>query len=58
MQHFCPVCDGPIPLRRTGRPRVYCTAACRQRADRQRRAALSERAHAIVKALPDLLGAS
>lgn len=34
----CPVCGVPTPrTRRPGRPRVYCTNSCRQRAYRMRR---------------------
>lgn len=32
----CAVCAGPIPLRARGRPRTYCSSACRQRAHRHR----------------------
>ncbi|MFF0728087.1 RNA polymerase subunit sigma-70 [Streptomyces sp. NPDC004134] len=36
----CPACAGPVPARagRRGRTSVYCSAACRQRAYRERRA--------------------
>ena len=35
---FCPVCDGPAHrTRRPGRPKLYCSNACRQRAYRWRR---------------------
>jgi hypothetical protein len=35
---WCPVCDAPAHhTRQAGRPRVYCTNACRQRAYRWRR---------------------
>ncbi|MES5820915.1 helix-turn-helix domain-containing protein [Streptomyces sp. RG80] len=33
---FCPVCGNPVPVAATGRPRRYCSAACRQKAHRQR----------------------
>jgi len=35
---WCPVCDGPAHrTRRPGRPKLYCSNACRQRAYRWRR---------------------
>ena len=35
---YCPMCDAPAHrTHRAGRPRVYCTNACRQRAYRWRR---------------------
>src|SRR5687768_11507099 len=35
---YCPVCDAPAHrTHQAGRPRVYCTNACRQRAYRWRR---------------------
>lgn len=33
---FCPVCGGPLPVAATGRPRRYCSDACRQKAHRLR----------------------
>lgn len=33
----CPVCGGPIPIAATGRPAKYCSAACRQKAFRDKR---------------------
>ncbi|PRX99707.1 MerR family DNA-binding transcriptional regulator [Allonocardiopsis opalescens] len=35
----CPCCRRPVPRPARGRPRTYCTHACRQRAYRARRAA-------------------
>lgn len=35
----CEVCGGPLPVRRRGRPAVYCSQACRARAYRARRSA-------------------
>lgn len=38
-EHGCPICRSPVvDIYRPGRPRVYCTNACRQRAYRWRRA--------------------
>ncbi|MFI9510003.1 TetR/AcrR family transcriptional regulator [Nocardia sp. NPDC052566] len=37
----CPICDTPIRPTRTGRPARYCSAACRQKAHRERSAARS-----------------
>ncbi|ASE52975.1 hypothetical protein CEQ03_09535 [Stenotrophomonas maltophilia] len=34
----CEVCGGPLRDQATGRPRRYCTDACRQKAHRIRRA--------------------
>jgi hypothetical protein len=34
----CDVCRAPLPARATGRPRRYCTPACRQHAYRRRQA--------------------
>ncbi|GAA2080290.1 hypothetical protein GCM10009801_38500 [Streptomyces albiaxialis] len=34
----CPCCAGPVPRAARGRPRTYCSRACRQRAYRARRA--------------------
>ncbi|WP_131736815.1 MerR family transcriptional regulator [Actinomadura roseirufa] len=31
----CAMCRAPLPVRGRGRPRVYCSAACRQRAYRE-----------------------
>jgi hypothetical protein len=46
---WCPVCDAPAHrTRQSGRPRVYCTNACRQRAYRWRRDH-----HARLAATPD-----
>ncbi|MEU5090108.1 helix-turn-helix domain-containing protein [Streptomyces sp. NPDC021356] len=33
---FCPVCTSPLPAAATGRPRRYCSDACRQKAHRLR----------------------
>ena len=33
---FCPVCGSPLPVAATGRPRRYCSDACRQKAHRLR----------------------
>ncbi|WP_053697071.1 TetR/AcrR family transcriptional regulator [Streptomyces sp. NRRL F-5755] len=33
---LCEVCEGPVPLARTGRPARYCGGACRQKAHRVR----------------------
>ncbi|MEU5157255.1 TetR/AcrR family transcriptional regulator [Glycomyces sp. NPDC021274] len=33
----CPVCGGPLPETATGRPPKYCSAACRQKAFREKR---------------------
>ncbi|WP_207933588.1 TetR/AcrR family transcriptional regulator [Actinomadura sp. GC306] len=33
----CPVCGGPVPATAAGRPRRYCSPACRQRAYRTRK---------------------
>lgn len=35
---ICDVCGTPLPGAMTGRPRAYCSRACRQRAYRERRA--------------------
>jgi AcrR family transcriptional regulator len=35
----CPVCGAPIPATATGRPAKYCSAACRQKAFRDKRKA-------------------
>lgn len=32
----CPVCGGPLPETATGRPAKYCSAACRQKAFREK----------------------
>jgi len=46
---WCPVCGGPAHrIYRPGRPRIYCTNACRQRAYRWRRDH-----HARLAATPD-----
>ncbi|WP_394814032.1 MerR family transcriptional regulator [Streptomyces litchfieldiae] len=36
-QGVCPACGHPVPRSATGRPRTYCSNACRQRAHRRRR---------------------
>ncbi|WP_405491613.1 TetR/AcrR family transcriptional regulator [Nocardia sp. NBC_00511] len=36
---YCPMCAAPIHATGTGRPARYCSAACRQKAHRRRRAA-------------------
>jgi hypothetical protein len=33
----CPVCGDPLPETATGRPAKYCSAACRQKAFREKR---------------------
>jgi len=35
----CPVCGDPLPIAATGRPAKYCSAACRQKAFRDKRKA-------------------
>lgn len=42
--HLCRQCGEPVDQRRTGRPRVYCSRTCRQRAYRARRAPSRPRA--------------
>jgi hypothetical protein len=42
----CPVCDGPVKIRATGRPPTYCGKACRQTAYRARQAAAAAAASA------------
>ena len=32
----CGQCGGPLPLRATGRPAVYCSSLCRKRSWRER----------------------
>ncbi|WP_172386973.1 MerR family transcriptional regulator [Streptomyces sp. MNP-20] len=36
-ERLCPGCRGPVPRSSGGRPRAYCSPACRQRAYRARR---------------------
>ena len=43
----CPICDGPVQIRATGRPPTYCGKICRQTAYRARQAA----ARAVADAL-------
>lgn len=33
---MCPVCGGPLYHQKVGRPRTYCSAACRQKEYRER----------------------
>ncbi|MCD0447022.1 TetR/AcrR family transcriptional regulator [Glycomyces sp. A-F 0318] len=39
-QRNCPVCGSPLPATATGRPAKYCSAACRQKAFRDKRKAV------------------
>ncbi|GAA4053947.1 hypothetical protein [Actinomadura miaoliensis] len=34
----CAVCGGPVPVKRRGRPSVYCSRACQAKAYRARKA--------------------
>ncbi|HEX4703171.1 MAG TPA: hypothetical protein VH352_13655 [Pseudonocardiaceae bacterium] len=43
----CRICGRPIPAGGTGRPRLYCSPACRQRAYRGRRAVAEHPAGAV-----------
>jgi AcrR family transcriptional regulator len=36
-ERACPVCGTPVPATATGRPAKYCSAACRQKAFREKR---------------------
>ena len=39
----CRMCGRPVPASGTGRPRLYCSPACRQRAYRGRRSIIGHR---------------
>lgn len=45
----CPVCDGPLPPYRHGRPWVYCSVDCRRRMASWRRDLEDERHHVEAK---------
>ncbi|MEV5792102.1 sigma-70 family RNA polymerase sigma factor [Streptomyces sp. NPDC052192] len=49
----CPSCGKPLPGRagRTGRSSVYCSAACRQKAYRDRRAAPADTVRGLIAAI-------
>jgi hypothetical protein len=57
----CPICNGPVKIRATGRPPTYCGKICRQTAYRARQAAAAAVANAEhlrrdLTALQDALG--